>query len=224
MRRLAERFTVFSYDRRDRGDSGDTEPYSVEREFEDLEAVITAAGGDVAAVGISSGSFVVLEAAAAGASIAQLAVYEPPYLTSHEDSYLPAAEYARRLQSAVDTGHPEQAVELFLRQVSGGWFDESITASGYWPTMVALGPSLRYDAALTGNGDVPTARLNAISVPVLALFGGDSDAWARRSADAVAGAVQQGRSMVLEGQTHQVDEDVLASALIDFFEQATRGS
>lgn len=224
VRRLAERFTVFSYDRRGRGDSGDTQPYSVEREFEDLEAVIDVAGGDVSAVGMSSGSFIVLEAAAADASIAKVAVYEPPYLTEHEDAYMSATDYAERLQEVVDAGHPDQAVELFLRQVSGGWFDESIKASSYWPTMVALGPSLRYDAALTGTGEVPITRLGSITVPTLALFGGNSETWARESADAVAGAVQNGRSAVLEGQTHQVDEDVLAVALTEFFTSTAAAS
>lgn len=218
VRRLAQRFAVFSYDRRGRGDSGDTQPYSVEREFEDLAAVIGTAGGDAAVFGMSSGSFIVLEAAVAGTPINKLAVYEPPYLTGHEHSYLSAADYTARLHEVVDAGHPDQAVELFLRQVSGGWFDESMRATEYWPSMVALGPSLRYDAALTGTGRVPTERLHAITVPVLALSGGDSEAWAGASAGAVVGAVRNGASLVLAGQTHRVDEDVLATALIDFFE------
>lgn len=211
---LAENFTVYAYDRRGRGDSQDTQPYAPQREFEDLQAVVDQAGG-ARIFGMSSGSFIALGAAASASGVSKVAVYEPPYLTG--EGPLPTEQYRMEIDQVLDAGHPDQAVELFLRQVSGGWFDESIKSQPWWPGMVSLGPSLRYDAALTGDGSVPTDMLAAIDVPVLALYGGASDPWAKEAARAVASAVSHASLRCLDDQTHQVDEKVLAPALIEFF-------
>lgn len=212
---LIERFTVYTYDRRGRGDSEDTQPYAPEREIEDLLAVVEHAGGAVRVFGMSSGSFIALQAAARESGISKVAVYEPPYLTGAGP--LTSEEYRVRLEEMVEEGHPDEAVELFLRQVSGGWFDESLKKKPWWSGMVALGPSLRYDAALTGDGSVPTDLLRGIAVPVLVLYGGASDAWAGAAAEAVASGVPNGTVRRLDDQTHQVDEAVLAPALTKFF-------
>lgn len=212
---LAERFTVHSYDRRGRGESGDVLPYSPEREIDDLVALLDETGPS-RVFGMSSGGFLALGIAAHDARIVKAAVYEPPYLTG--DGPLSAADYRTRLDEAVATGHPERAVELFLRQVSGGRFDEAMTSAPWWPGMVALGPSLRYDAALTGDGSVPVDMLSRIAAPVLAMYGGASDEWAQRSARAVAAAVPDGAVRRFDGQNHQVDQAVLARALAGFFD------
>lgn len=210
---LATDYAVFSYDRRGRGDSGDSPSYSVEREFEDLEAVLAAAGGSPAVFGMSSGAFIALETAARGSAVSTLIVYEPPYLTGHGESQLSAADYGRRLNDVLEAGHPDQAVELFLRQISGGWFDEGIKSAPWWPGMVALGSSLRYDAALTGEGDVPDERLAKITVPTFAMYGGNSSDWAKTSAEAIVNSVPDAQPILVPGQNHQPDEAVLASAL-----------
>lgn len=217
VRLLAERFMVVSYDRRGRGDSGDAAGVGVERELEDLEAVIRAVGGHAGVFGMSSGAFIALQVAARGDLVDALAVYEPPYLTGHGGSQLSSSVYAERLGAAIADGRPEVAVELFLRQVSGGWFDEQITRTPWWPAMVALGPSLRHDAALTGDGEVPFDVLATISTPTLALYGEQSDDWGRASADAVSSTVPGGRMVGIAGQNHRVDEQVLAPYLLEFF-------
>lgn len=214
---LAEKFHVFSYDRRGRGDSGDHQPYAIEREFEDLVAVIEAAGGRASVFGMSSGSFIALETVASGANIDAVAVYEPPYLTASPDAYLSASDYGTRLRDVLAEGHPDQAVELFLRQVSGGWFDEGLKSEPWWPGMVALGPSLQYDAALTGEGDVPVDRLRAITAPTLVMYGGKSYDWAHKSVEAIAGAVPNASVEMLPDQDHRPDERMLADAVATFF-------
>ncbi|WP_395726587.1 alpha/beta fold hydrolase [Nakamurella sp.] len=212
---LAERYTVHSYDRRGRGESGDVLPYSPEREIDDLVALLDEAGPS-RVFGMSSGGFLALGIAAHDSRVVKAAVYEPPYLTG--DGPLAAADYRARLDEAVATGHPDRAVELFLRQVSGGRFDDSIRSAPWWPGMVAMGPSLRYDAALTGDGSVPVDTLSRISAPVLAMYGGASDEWAERSVRAVAAAVPEGAARRFDGQNHQVDQGVLARALAEFFD------
>ena len=215
VRLLAENHTVYSYDRRGRGESGDTQPYAPSREIDDVCAILDTCGR-ARVFGMSSGGFIALAAAARDPRIVKAAVYEPPYLTG--DGPLTATDYQEKLDAAVAGGRPDQAVELFLRQVSGGWFDESIKSTPWWPGMVALGPSLRYDAALTGDGSVPVNTLSEITAPVLALYGGASDDWAEAAAQAVSAAVPNGEVQRIDGQSHQVDQAVLATALAKFFD------
>lgn len=215
VRLLAETHAVYSYDRRGRGESGDTLPYAPEREIDDACAILDECG-PARIFGMSSGGLIALGVAARDPRIVKAAVYEPPFLTG--DGPLTATEYRSRLDEAVAAGRPDRAVELFLRQVSGGWFDESITSAPWWPGMVALGASLRYDAALTGDGSIPIGTLSAIATPVLALHGGASHGWAEKAAEAVSAAVPNGAVRRLEGQGHQVDQGVLAAALAEFFD------
>lgn len=212
---LAENHTVYSYDRRGRGESGDTLPYAPAREVDDVCAILDECG-PAQVFGMSSGGFIALGVAARDPRILKAAVYEPPYLTG--DGPLTATEYQAKLDEVVAAGHPDQAVELFLRQVSGGWFDESIKSTPWWPSMVALGPALRYDAALTGDGSIPADALSQITAPVLALYGGASDDWAEAAARAVSTAVPNGKLRRLDGQNHQVDQRVLAAVLGEFFD------
>jgi pimeloyl-ACP methyl ester carboxylesterase len=214
---LAGRFSVISYDRRGRGESGDTAPYAVEREVEDLAALIEAAGGEASLYGISSGGALVLEAAASGLPVRQVAVYEPPFAV-YEGGAKERAEYTAHLTEALAQGRRGDAVELFLRLT--GLAEEMIQGarqSPMWPGMEALAPSLAYDNAVMGDGLVPRARLASIPVPVLAVAGGASPAWMREAARAVAETAPQGTYRILEGQTHMVDPNVLAPVLADFF-------
>ncbi|MER7835084.1 alpha/beta hydrolase [Streptomyces sp. NPDC096040] len=214
---LADRFTVVPYDRRSRGASGDTKPYEVAREVEDLAALIEAVGGEAALYGHSSGGALVLEAAASGLPLRQVAVYEVPYAV-YEGGAKERAEYTDHLTEALEHGRRGDAVELFLRLT--GLAEEMIQGarqSPMWPGMEALAPSLAYDNAVMGDGLVPQDRLASITVPVLSLGGGASPAWMREAARAVAEAAPRGTYRTLEGQSHMVDPEALGPALAEFF-------
>src|SRR5450830_1385227 len=194
---LAERFTVFSYDRRGRGDSGDTPPYAVEREVEDLSAVITAAGTSAFVYGHSSGGIIGLEAAASVVPIAKLAIYEPPYTF---DPVNPAPAADSGVQSALDAGDPEQAVRAFMRLTGMDEGSiEGMTHGSFWPGLVAIAHTLPYDLTLSGDGRVPVERVSAISVPTIVMDGGASPAWAALAADSLVGAIPRAIRRTIDG-------------------------
>lgn len=214
---LSERFRVVAYDRRGRGESGDTRPYSVEREVEDLAALIDSVGGEALLYGISSGAALVLEAAASGLPVRRVAVYEVPFAV-YEGGAEERAEYTARLTEALGQGRRGDAVELFLRLA--GMAEQMIQGarqSPMWAGMETIAPSLAYDNAVMGDGLVPRDRLAAITVPVLAIAGSASPAWMHEAARAVAESVPGGSYRSLEGQTHMVEPGVLAPVLAEFF-------
>jgi pimeloyl-ACP methyl ester carboxylesterase len=222
---LAEQFTVYNYDRRGRGDSGDTAPYAVAREIEDVEALLAEAGGSAHLYGLSSGGALVLEAAASGIPADRLAVYEVPYDMT-DDGPQRHREYVEKLEALLAEGRRGDAAELFMRLA--GASEEMIEGaknSPMWPGLEALAPSLAYDAACLGNMQPPADRFGRISRPTLVLTGGASpdsfvagggDFFAN-AADAIVGAVPGAQRLVVEGQTHQVDPKVLAPVLAEFF-------
>ncbi|WP_439940447.1 alpha/beta fold hydrolase [Streptomyces sp. BBFR115] len=215
--RLADRFDVLVPDRRGRGASGDTAPYAVEREVEDLAALVEAAGGRAALYGVSSGAALVLRAAASGLPVTRVAVYEPPFALSDEDA-AQRAEYTARLAEALGEGRRGDAVALFLSLT--GLAPEIIAnarTSPMWPDMEAIAPTLAYDDAVMAGGRVPVRELAGIEVPVLALAGGASPAWLQEAARATAEAAPEGAYRCLADQTHMVDPDVLAPELAEFF-------
>jgi len=217
---LSDRFGVIVYDRRGRGESGDTAPYAVAREVEDLAALIEVAGGEASLYGISSGGALVLEAVASGLPVPRAAVYEVPFAMS-EDAGTERTEYTAHLTEALRDDRRGDAVELFLRLT--GLAEEMIQGarqSPMWAAMEALAPSLAYDDAVLGDGTVPRARLATIDVPVLSASGTSSPAWMGEAARAVADAVPQGTYRSLADQTHRVDPHVLAPVLAEFFSPA----
>ncbi|MFD1662646.1 alpha/beta fold hydrolase [Streptomyces caeni] len=214
---LSDRFSVIVYDRRGRGASGDTAPYAVAREVEDLAALIEAAGGEAALYGVSSGGALVLEAAASGLAVRRAAVYEAPF-ADYGGGAQERAEYTGNLGEALAQGRRGDAVELFLRLT--GLAPEMIAnarRSPMWAGMEAIAPTLAYDDAVMGDGLVPRDRLASIGVPVLAVAGGASPEWLRRAAKAIAESAPQGVYRVLEDQNHMVEPQVLAPVLTDFF-------
>ena len=213
---LAEHFTVLNYDRRGRGDSTDTLPFAVEREIEDIEALLAAAGGSAVVVGLSSGGALAAHAAASRLPISALVMWEPPYRLDL-DGQRKAKEYTVRLDALLAEGRRGDAVELFMRQV--GLPDEAITGarqSPYWALGEGLAQTLAYDNAAMGDASIPTDRFATISVPTLVLAGGASPAWFRETAEAVAEAIPGARYGVLDGQTHNVAGEALAPAVRDF--------
>ena len=220
---LAPRFTVYSYDRRGRGDSSDTQPYSVEREIEDMAAVIDAAGGSARVYGKSSGACLALQAASSlGGKVKRLAIYEAPY----SEAAGAAAEwkaFTAKLDGLLAAGHRADAVTAFMKFV--GAPDDAIAkmkASPAWPGMVAMAPTLAYDNAVLGDDrSVPVAAAAEIEAPTLVMDGGASAEpmpFMRTTADKLAKVIPGARRRTIEGQAHDVDAKVLAPVLLEFFE------
>jgi pimeloyl-ACP methyl ester carboxylesterase len=214
---LAQKFTVYFYDRRGRGESGDTAPYAKDREIEDLAALIGAAGGAAALVGLSSGASLALEAAAARLPVTGVVAYEPPYVEpagatrgrAHQD----------RLRELVAAGNRGGAVRYFMRDMVGVpapvvWMMRLMP--GIWRKLAAVGHTLPYDAAVMGDFTVPAERLRAVAVPTLVMHGSKTDARLKRAAGEVAGAIPAARSRTLVGQNHNVSAAVLAPAVVEF--------
>jgi pimeloyl-ACP methyl ester carboxylesterase len=216
---LAARFTVYAYDRRGRGSSGDTAPYSAEREIEDLAAVIGAAGGSALVFGHSSGAVLALEAAASGLAITKLAAFEPPYLTD-ASRRRPADDLAGRLAAQIASGQRAETIRLFWAEGPG--FDAKtialMEASPMWPGLLALAHTVPYDAALCGPGmRMPADRMAAIRIPVLLLDDGPSADCARHTMQALAEAIPDARRVTLDGQGNGAADDALVPVLTDFF-------
>jgi pimeloyl-ACP methyl ester carboxylesterase len=211
---LAAQFTVFNYARRGRGNSGDTPPYAVEREIDDIQALIAEAGGSAHVYGVSSGGMFALEAAAAGLAIDRLGVYDVPY-----DTTPGAAErnqqYREQLGAALAEGRQGAAVELFMRLAGSSGEDiAGARSSPYWPGLETLAPTLAYDASLYG--PPPVDRLATITQPTLVVTGETAEFF-EQAADAVTAALPNAERAVLRGQGHVADPTVVAEVLGRFF-------
>lgn len=223
MRVLAERlsveFSVFSYDRRGRGSSGDSPLFSVHHEIEDLAAVIAQAGGPVGVYGHSSGAVLALEAAADGLPIDRLAVYEPPFIVEGTRP-IPGGDLALRLERLVAAGRRSAALDLFMTEGAG--MPPAVVArmasSPGRAGLESLAHTLPYDVAVVGAGNrLPAERMASIGIPTVVMVGGASPAWAHAGAGALVAAIGGSGLVTLEGQTHAVDQAVLAPVLADFF-------
>jgi pimeloyl-ACP methyl ester carboxylesterase len=210
---LAPHVTVVTYDRRGRGDSGDTQPYSTEREVEDVAALIDAVGGPVYLHGHSSGAIIALEAVMAGLDIAKLVVYEPPYPVERR---VPD-DLTERVSTAVGDGRRGDAAKLFLVEAVGvpAEMVGQISQSPDWAGMKAIAQTLPYDLMLAA-GSLPTERLGTIRVPTLSVFGSVTSDFLRRSAEAVASAIPGARLLSLEGHGHGAPPDVSAVMLLEY--------
>ncbi|WP_434619500.1 alpha/beta fold hydrolase [Arthrobacter sp. A5] len=209
---LQDGFTVYSYDRRGRGDSGNTAPYSVDREVEDLHAVLDAAGGTAYLYGHSSGGILALYAAEDTPGFTKVAVYEPPFCTEAKPGF------AEHLDKLLAEGRRDDAVADWMRN-TGAPFDEEWKYAPFWPTLIALADTLPYDLALTRDATVPAQRFAHIAADTVAFYGGESPAWALKSATAVATAIAGARIEAIPGQGHPVAHEVIVPVLVDFFKQ-----
>src|SRR5216683_3588446 len=217
---LAPHFTVYNYDRRGRGDSGDTKPYAVEREVEDIEALIDEAGGAACLYGHSSGAALALEAAIRlGKKVTKLAMYDAPY-NDEREAKLAWRAYIQQLTELLAADRRGDAVALFMELVGtpAGQI-EAMRHAPAWPMLEALAPTLAYDhAAILGeDASVPTGRAALVTAPTLVMNGGASYAFMYDTAQALGKAIPNAQVRTLEGQTHDVDPDVLASVLMEFF-------
>src|SRR5215472_1091439 len=216
-RALAPQFTVLNYDRRGRGDSGDTTPYAVDREIDDLAALITAAGGSAAVFGHSSGATLVLKAAAASLPIAKLVLYEPPFRTDDSHPGLPA-DLPAKLAGLVAAGRRGDAVELYQTQAVG--IPEDVVAqlrhAPFRPGLEAIAHTLAYDAAIIGDLSLPSDLLGTVTTPALVISGENSPPFLHNAARAAAAALPSGRLAILSGQTHDIDPQATAPVMAEF--------
>jgi pimeloyl-ACP methyl ester carboxylesterase len=214
---LATNATVYNFDRRGRGDSADTLPYAIEREIEDIEAVIGAAGGEAFLWGSSSGAALALEATAAGARVSKLALWEPPYFV--DDTGRPPLNTAEVYERFVAEGRRGDAVEFFMAKVVGlpPEFVAFARSQPFWAGQEAIAHTLAYDARIMGDYGLPTRSAAAVRVPTLVLTGGASFPFFRQTADALVELMPNARAEVLDGQEHNVDPGVLGAALATFF-------
>ena len=215
---LAPHFTVFAYDRRGLGSSGDTAPYAVEREVEDLAALIDEAGGSAFVFGHSSGAALALEAAAHGLAITRLALYEPPFIVGNSRPR-PPQDFAAQLAELIASGRRGDAVALFLTEA----VEVPVAAvaqmrnAPMWPALEAAAHTLIYNMAIMGDFSMPAGRVASVTVPTLVLGGGESPAWARQAVQAVVDALPNAQRRTLAGQTHGAAPEILVPVLEEFF-------
>jgi pimeloyl-ACP methyl ester carboxylesterase len=221
---LGQQFTVYNYDRRGRGESGDTPPFAKEREIEDLQALVEDAGGEAMLFGVSSGAAVALTTAATTPAITKLFLYEIPFII--DDGRPPVApDYVEHLNRLVADDKRDEAVAYFLTEAVGipAEYAAGAKQDPTWPRMVAVAHTIAYDGSFVAEfmqgKPLPTDRWANVTIPVLVADGGDSDAWMHNGANALARVLPNASRTTLPGQTHQVDPHVLAPVIIEFFKQ-----
>lgn len=213
---LKDRFTVYFYDRRGRGESGDTTAYAAEREYEDLAAVIAATGETPFVLGYSSGGALALQAAASGVAMKKLASYEAPYVGINPKK----GDYLTELTKRLDKGDNGAAVGYFMVDMVGG--------PAFLPLVMRLMPkvfkqlkavahTLPYDARVMGDFEVPISKLATITVPTLVMGGNKAKPNMTAAVAGVATAIPGSVLKTLPDQTHQVKDEAIAPELIAFF-------
>ena len=215
---LADRFTAITVDRRGRGDSGDTAPYAVEREVEDLGAVIEAVGGQAAAYGHSSGAGLLLRAAAAGAPITRVVLHEPPYGDDDDESRRAAQDLAVAVRSAIAEGRPGDAVKQFMAAM--GVPPEAAEEASADPGMLRIAPTMPYDHEVMGDfadgGVIPRDVVGQVTIPTLVVAGAASPDFFRDTAERLAKLLPDGRLEILPGQDHGAPAEVVAPVVARF--------
>jgi pimeloyl-ACP methyl ester carboxylesterase len=220
---LAPHFTVYTYDRRGRGDSGDTAPYAVEREIEDIEALVDEAGGSACLYGISSGAVLALDAAnGLGSRITRLAVYEAPFVVDDTRDPVPDG-YLAHMKELVVADRRGEVVDYFMRVGIGlpGWMVFMMRFLPYRSAQKALAHTLPYDATIMEGTQygrpLPAERWANVTIPTLVVVGGKSPNWMKHGQRTLAEMLPNARHRVLEGQTHIVKAAALAPLLDEYF-------
>jgi len=215
---LADRFTVFNYDRRGHGESGDNPPYAVEREVDDLEALMSEAGGSAFVYGTSGCAILALEAVRSPTmKIKKLALWEPPYIVNGSRPPVPS-DYRTQLTRLLALNRRGDMVELFMTKAVGMPVEmvAPMRNSPWWPAQEALAHTLIYDAILMGDYSLPVGRMATVTVPTLIIDGGETP-WLSQAAQAVADALPNAQRITLKGQPHNVDPAAIAPVLEKFF-------
>lgn len=214
---LAPHFTVYTYDRRGRGDSGDRAPYAPAREVEDIAALVAHAGGSAALVGLSSGAALALEAAASGLPVTHVVAYEPPYVD--EGNTGPELPHLQAVVERLQHGDRGGAVAYFMKDMVGvpGVFVIMMRLMPWmWPKLKKVAHTLPYDTTIMTGFRVPRRRLASIRVPALVMHGSKTDARLKAAATAVAAAIPGAQHRELAGQNHNVSPVALAPVVVEF--------
>jgi pimeloyl-ACP methyl ester carboxylesterase len=218
---LAEHFTIYTYDRRGRGDSGDTAPYAVEREVEDIETLIDHAGGSALLYGISSGAALALEAANRGLPIEKLALYEAPFVVDRTRPAVPG-DYPGRLAELIASDRRGEAIRLFMTEGVRvpAIFVAMMRFMPSWPKIKSVAHTLPYDTEIMGDRQsgkpLPAGRWDSVKAPTLVIGGGKSPAWMRHGVEELARVLPNARHRTLDGQTHLVKPKAIAPVLVEF--------
>ena len=214
---LAPQLTVYNYDRRGRGDSGDTQPYAIDREVEDIEAVLQEAGGSAALYGTSSGAALALLAASRLDGITRLALWEPPYIV--DPAARPPADQIEQYERMVGEDRRGDAAEYFMAQVvrMPPEFVAFAKSQPWWEAQKALAHTLAYDARIMGDYEPPIDLAKSVTIPTVVLTGGASMPFMHETAEVLVGALPSGRHQLLEDQGHNVAPEVIGPELATFF-------
>jgi pimeloyl-ACP methyl ester carboxylesterase len=212
---LSGAFTIYTYDRRGRGQSGDTAPYSVDREVEDLAAIIEAAGGDACVLGYSSGAVLAMHGAAAGLPIRRLVLMEAPFVT---DAMRPVPDYdfTQHLQELIDEGKRGEAVESFQTEWVGipRQYVEQMRHAPFRPALEAMAQTLVYETRVMGDLSIPDHLVKGIHIPTLVMDGHGAE-WIHHTAGVLANRLAFGSHMSFPGVGHELTP-ALAPAVIEY--------
>lgn len=224
---LSQHFTVINYDRRGRGDSGDTLPYSVDREIDDLEALIEAAGGSASLWGWSSGAVLALRAAGRGLPVRSLALYEPPFLVD-DSRPVPPADFSPRLERLLAADDRAGAVKHFMTQAMGvpAFFVAGLRLTPMWGRLKAVAHTLPYDWALL-EGNMHGEPLDAgewasVTAPTLVMAGEKTPQQLRNAAAALADVLTDAQLKILKGESHNPSMKVQAPVIASFIREHAR--
>jgi pimeloyl-ACP methyl ester carboxylesterase len=224
---LAPHFSVWTYDRRGRGESGNNPPYSTEREVEDLGALVQAAGGSACVYGVSSGAALALEAASRGLGITRLALYEAPFIVDNSRPPI-TQEWVAQLNKLVEENRRGDAVKHFMKVVGvPSLLIGLMRLMPVWSKLTAIAHTLPYDISIVNDNQkgkrLTSDRWASAVMPTLVMEGGKSPAWMRKAMKELSGALPNARHRTLEGQTHMVKPKPLSAVLVEFFQtQAVR--
>ena len=218
---LTPHFTVYTYDRRGRGESGDTAPYAADREVEDIEALVALAGETVYLHGTSSGAALALDAAKRLPAIGKLAVYEPPFIVDDTRPPMPDG-FLARLNRLLADGRRGDVVKAFMRLVgTPAIFTAVMPITPVWPKLKAVATTLPYDIAILQDHQrgmpFTAGEWAGVKVPTLVAVGGKSPAWMTNATRALADALPDASYRTLPGQNHMVKAQALAPVLTEFF-------
>jgi pimeloyl-ACP methyl ester carboxylesterase len=221
---LSSRFSIVTYDRRGRGESGDAGRYAVEREVDDIAALVKEAGGEACLYGMSSGGVLALEAVICGVAIKALALYEPPFII--DDGRPPYPEdYVARLAQLLAAGRRGDAVAYAMTNVGlPEAAVDQMRSQPFWPAFEAVAHTLVYDGMVMGDTQrgrpLPSQRFRNVNVPALVIVGSKAPAWARNSGESLAAALPYGKLQFVEADFHAPDANALAPLLTEFFAAA----
>ena len=219
---LRRRFTTYVYDRRGRGSSGDSQPYAIEREVEDIDALIREAGGSALVFGHSSGATLALHAAASESNITKMALYEPPFDVDGSRPQLPV-DLPEQPAQLVSCDRRGDAVELFQTKGMGRPKEVVVQLRNApsRPALEAIAHTLAYDVLITGDLSLPAQLIGSVATPTLVLAGDGSPPFMQSGARALADALPNGQHRPLPGQTHDIVPEVTAPIIEAFFTGST---